>query len=68
MEAKTLVYTDAEWPHGCRCSRCDRLFEDGDAMHQELYAFVDDIPMVQPACTSCLNTIPASEHQENSDA
>lgn len=46
------IFDPAEYPHGCRCACCRRLFEDGDTMIDREVA--ED--WFTPTCKTCAVT------------
>ena len=46
-------YDPADWPHGLRCAKCERLIQEGDRYASELSSFVDEIPILVVVCLGC---------------
>lgn len=48
-----IVYRQDDWPHGLSCMDCPHVFDEGDRYTERLYAFVEDVPMVEIVCLRC---------------
>jgi hypothetical protein len=49
-----LTYREEEWaPHGLMCAECPHVFREGDSYTECLYAFTEDVPLVQIVCMTC---------------
>lgn len=48
-----LSYHGEEWPFGLMCAVCPHTFREGERFTMGLYAFSEDVPMVQVLCLAC---------------
>jgi hypothetical protein len=48
-----VEYRHEEWPHGLMCGHCPHVFRDGERYLSQLYAFVEDAPLVEIVCLDC---------------
>jgi len=52
-DSGTRIYFEEEWEHGLMCAECPHVFREGEPYSERLYAFTEDVPIVQVVCLGC---------------
>ena len=53
IEELGIEYREDDWPHGLMCAECPHIFREGERYTERLYAFSEDVPVVQIVCVAC---------------